>query len=384
MQCSRMAKTNSKPGYLLALTSTPALAINPQADSQGIPSRRFRKELIRTGQFCKQSEGVEFQVNQQTLEHWAATFSQMQSHGVKVPVPSGHDKAGDPDANNGWVHEMFVEGDRLVGILELIGDEALKLAGTSDVSIFTKPEYADSLDNEYKWPILHVALCTDPVIPGLGDFVPIAASKGQTPAKVPVLRLQEMQTMPDFDPNAVPDAGAGDPIKEAFKTKIMEAVDDDSLDMKATLARIKEILQAQEKAMGLLSDKPKPTESTELGVVAASQTGKPDPMVLKLAAENYGMKLSALVEAGKITSKVRDQLAEKLLGPENKALALSLSKGSTSHIDDTLEAFATNDPVVLKEHTGGQLLALSNPNVGAKPLDEKTKKYMAEQAGVKA
>ncbi len=382
-----MAKTNPKSGYLLALTSDPALAINSQAESKGIPSRRFRKELIRTGQFCKQSEGVEFQVDQRTLEHWAATFSQMRSRGVKVPVPSGHDKAGDPGANNGWVHEMFVEGDRLVGVLELIGDEALRLAGTSDVSIFTLPEYADSLHNEYKWPILHVALCTDPVIPGLGDFVPIAASKGQTPANVPVLRLQEM-TMPEFDPNAVAAAGAGDPIKEAFKTKIMEAVDDDSLDMKATLSRIKEILQAQEKAMGLLSDKPKPTEPVagppEPGVVAASQTGQPDPMLLKLSAENYGMKLSALVEAGKITSKVRDQLAEKLLGPENKALALSLSNGSTSHIDNMLEAFAANDPVVLKEHTGGQLLALSNPNAGAKPLDAKTKKYMAEQAGVKA
>ena len=382
-----MAKTKSKLGYLLALTSDPALAINSQADSKGIPSRRFRKELIRTGQFCKQSEGVEFTVDQRTLEHWAATFSQMKNRGINVPVPSGHDKVDDPDANNGWVREMFVEGDRLVGVLELIGDEALKLAGTNDVSIFTLPEYTDSLNNEYKWPILHVALCTDPVIPGLGDFVPIAASKGQTPAQVPVLRLQEMQTMPDFDPNAALTAGAGDPLKDAFKQEVIKALDDDSLDMKATLARIKEILQAQEKAMGLLSPAAAvaPTEpGPEPGIVAASQAGKPDPMVLKLAAENYGMKLSALVEAGKITSKVKDQLTEKLIGPENKALALSLSSGSTSHIDNMLEAFAANDPVVLREHTGGQVLALSNPNAGAKPLDEKTQKYMREQAGVKA
>jgi hypothetical protein len=381
-----MAKTNTKPGYLLALTSTPALAITPPGKSGGIPTRRFRKELIRSGQFVKQSEGIAFEVDQRLLEHWAATFSQMHSRGIKVPVPSGHDKAGDADANNGWVHEMFVEGDRLVGVLELIGDDALKLAGTSDVSIFTKPEYADSFDNQYKWPILHVALCTDPVIPGLGEFVPIAASKGETPANVPVLTLQETLTMPDLDPNAAAAAGAGDPIKEAFKTKIMEAVDDDSLDMKATLSRIKEILQAQEKAMGLLSDKPKPAEPApdqlEPGIVAASRGKAPDPTVLGLKRDNLRMKMDALAAAGKLPAKMREKLEAEFIGPNDEKLALSLSNGGTSGLDSMLAVLEENTTIQLGEQTGGQVLALSNPNA-AKPLDEKTKKYMAEQAGVK-
>lgn len=381
-----MTMAATKPGYLLALATTPSVSIGPQQPKDGVPVQRFRKELIRVGQFVKQSEGLAFEVDQRTLDHWAATFSKMRSNGIKVPIPAGHDKAGDPESNHGWVQEMFVEGDRLIGVLELVGEDALKLAKTNDVSIYTPPEYDDTLKNHYQWPILHVSLAPDPVIPGLADFIPIAASQGQTPVQVPVLRLQETpmtQVPTDAGSQSAP-SGGPDPLKEAFRTKIMQAVDDDSLDMKATLARIKEILTAQEKILGLVSDKPAPTEPAAEGSVAASQgDSQPDPTLLKLAAENYDMKLNSLVSQGRITPKVRDTLQAQLIGPENKVLSLALSAGSTAHIDATIAALAENDPVELREMTAGQTLALHNPAKGAEPLSKETQAYMEQAAGVK-
>lgn len=43
-------------------------------------------------------------------------------------------------------------------------------------------------------------------------------------------------------------------MKEGFKQLVLAAIDDESLDMKATLKKIGEILRAQEKLMGIKSD----------------------------------------------------------------------------------------------------------------------------------
>lgn len=107
------------------------------------------------------------------LDHWAMIFSQMKVNGVKVPVPSGH--TNDSEKNRGWVEDIFRDGDSLFGIVALVGD-GIRLAGTNDVSIYSQSEYTDGNGNRYQWPILHVALCTDPVVPGLRGFEALAAS----------------------------------------------------------------------------------------------------------------------------------------------------------------------------------------------------------------
>ena len=51
------------------------------------------------------------------------------------------------------------------------------------------------------------------------------------------------------------EASSGDQVKAAFRAAVIEAFDDDSLDMQATLARIKEILKAYEKLQEKLFQK---------------------------------------------------------------------------------------------------------------------------------
>ena len=165
--------------------------------------RRFVKELIRCGHYVKESDDIRFDVTPQTIRHWVTTCSAYLSAGNKIPVPATH--TDDPEANRGWVVDVFAEGESLYGVVDLVGEEGIKLAGTCDTSIYSPAEYVDGKGNRYVRPIVHVALCTDPVIPGLGGFVPIQASQDkQKPACVPVLKLREPRSMPIDPMNPMP------------------------------------------------------------------------------------------------------------------------------------------------------------------------------------
>ncbi len=60
-----------------------------------------------------------------------------------------------------------------------------------------------------------------------------------------------------------PESGAGDQVKAAFRAAVMEAFDDEGLDLAATLARIKEIMKAQEKLKPQPKEEPAPPAEEE-------------------------------------------------------------------------------------------------------------------------
>lgn len=76
------------------------------------------------------------------------------------------------------------------------------------------------------------------------------------------------------------DASTDDQVKSAFRAMVVAAFDDEKLDSKATLAKIKDILAAQEKLMGGGEKKePKPEETSE------SLKDKADPTTKALLEE---------------------------------------------------------------------------------------------------
>lgn len=137
---------------------------------------RYKKELIKIGDYIKASTDMTFSVTADTLKHWDTTFHEWIGNGLKVPIPLGHSGADNPEKNRGWVEDMFIEGDSLFGILKLSDPD---LALTTDVSIFCPIKYTDGKGNTYNQPIAHVALCTDPVIPGLEGFEQLSLSLGE-------------------------------------------------------------------------------------------------------------------------------------------------------------------------------------------------------------
>lgn len=107
------------------------------------------------------------------------------------------------------------------------------------------------------------------------------------------------------------DAGTGDPVSEAFKSMVLAVLDDESLDAAGKLAKIKEILKAQDK----LTAEPEKKESGESGGAAES-----------VAAQQLA-KLAESVESLAADHKARTLLADAGLLPTSKRLAaLSLAK----------------------------------------------------------
>jgi hypothetical protein len=130
---------------------------------------RFRKELIHTGEYTLPAD-LERKViiTIERLSNWIKAF---QESGVKVWVPLGHSRA--PEQNVGWVTELILEDESLVGILEITDPEIvekLRQGSIADVSIGVEYEFVDC--NGTSWPeiIRHVALTVDPHIREQGAF----------------------------------------------------------------------------------------------------------------------------------------------------------------------------------------------------------------------
>lgn len=319
----------------------------------GQPARRFRKEVIRTGAYHKAADGVDFKVEPATLDHWATEFQRMTEAGVKVPVPAGH--TDDPSKNQGWVKDLFVDGEGLFATLELVGEDAIKLAGRSDVSIFSPPEFIDGKKNAYQRPITHVALCTDPVIPGLSDWEPVAANQ-----KALVLTRKEQAKPMSIDYG---------------KVKAALGLETEITDENAEETILGAIAASQQKLADLEAAKPKEDEPKPV-----------DPLMLSLASKNCKLELEQLVSGGHITPAVRDKLAAAFVGEDNKALSLSLSGGhGLGLFEQVCTALKDNDPVQLGEQTGKQVLALSTPKTNADgAFDEKVHAEMKKMAGIPA
>ena len=269
---------------------------------------RYRKELIKVGNYVKDSADLAFSVTRKTLEHWRDTFQQWRLNGNKVPIPLGHAAADSPEKNVGWVVGMQLDGDSLYGIMELI-DPTLAL--TTDVSIFVPAQQVDGRGQRFVQPIVHVALCTNPVIPGLKGFEQLSLSLSQGDMKMT--------------------------LKETLCKSLGVKADlsDDAIML--ALEAVKQKTPVKEKKL--------------------SQGGVSDPLV-KLVAENRGIKVSALVTAGLLTPAAKTAIEEQYMKPE--ALTLSLSGGWDDGFDFLVKVLSENKPVGLGEKTGAQLLELAN------------------------
>jgi hypothetical protein len=202
------------------------------------------------------------------------------------------------------------------------------------------------------------------VIPGLSGFVPIEASRGakRETINVPVLRLQQGATMPDALPSPAADNGApppagkpSDALKAAFKDQVHAVIDDDTLDIPGKITKIRQILKAQEKAMGLIEPV---ADAGDSALPIAASRSAPDPMLVKLAGKSRRQDLDGLVIAGKITPAVRDKLAAQYITGD--ALTLSLNMAGIAQFDGLVDALSVNASVVATgERTGPQALALS-------------------------
>lgn len=130
---------------------------------------RFRKELIHTGEYTLPADPErKVIITSERMQNWIRAF---QESGVKVWVPLGHSRA--PEQNVGWVTELLLEDESLVGILEITDPEIaekLRQGSIADVSIGVEYEFVDCNGTSWAEIIRHVALTVDPHIREQGAF----------------------------------------------------------------------------------------------------------------------------------------------------------------------------------------------------------------------
>ncbi len=298
------------------------------------PTKKFRKQIVTAGDFVKGDE--KFTITKERMQGWADTFVRMKGNGIKVPIPSTHAKVSDSDFNRGWVTDMFVDDDSLVMTCELIGDDAIEAAARSDVSINAIPDFKDGKGVVYDDAITHVALCTDPVVPGLDKFIPIAASRSMEKVIMDYAKVGKVLG-----------------IKEDITEKNAEAL---------ILSRGAEVKKALDTAATTITSLKKDVEDAKK--IPSNKKYEVSPVMLSLAAENRTMKLDTLVKDSKITPACCKLLTVALLGENNKVLSLSLEAGDTASFDAIIAALRENDPIELKSHTGPQVLKLQQDEKG--------------------
>lgn len=360
-------KGMSKSGAVLACDVAPSSAISgPTQREDGRWTQKFRKPVIRSGEFHKTKDGINFTVSDDTLNHWDEQFDLMASNGIRVPVPSGHANWTDEKNQHGRVEDVFVEDGQLVSVIELEADtpEAIAAMAGKQVSIFVPPTYIDDKGNQYKYPIRHVALTDNPVIDGLEGFLPIAASNDADPVNVPVMK-PVMKGQPTMDFTKIQKAlGIDDELTEDNAESLILSAVEGMGDEKQKLADAeKQIKELKAKA----KDAPKPLELSNTERV--------------LSIRSLDQDLDSLVSSGRITPAVRDELKPHL----KTDLMLSVDDDSEQpNYAGIIDALKKNDPVKLGEQSKAQTLKLSHNSEDGGGFDEDTHKSMMQMAGVKS
>jgi hypothetical protein len=313
----------------LALTGLPK-------EINGQPVHYFRKEIARAGHWTHRGElkldgtPVEFDITPSQMDAWVENFKRREENGLRPFVPGEHRAAFNAADNHGYVIGLEREGESAYATIQLIGDEAVKLAAKNDVSIYITEGSVDAHGNKYGEALEHLALTPNPNQPKLGPFVKIAASASGVARDVPVFEPPE---------NPTPAAGRKDKlmspelIKQFRETLAIAAdVPDDKLP---------EI--AAQKALSLSADASKLTTERDalkqqVTTLATERDAKhqevlqlsadrkrPDDVMLSMFAENIATKREMAVKSGAVSEAEAKGFDALLAEADGKPSVLALS-----------------------------------------------------------
>lgn len=139
-------------------------------------ARKFDKEVLRVGRWIHPANGAEVLVDQLRLDvlgSWTNRY--MKTSDGKIPFQDGHNFGALKTL--GWWTEFRVEGDRLIGTVEVTDDQAVRMIDAGSlmgVSVGIYTGWKDTRGREYPEVILHVAATPVPVVDGLADFIALS------------------------------------------------------------------------------------------------------------------------------------------------------------------------------------------------------------------
>lgn len=352
---------------------SPMVAVGPEEEADEIITQRFSKELFRAGGYEYQ-DGSGFNVESDRLQLMHSETARLLENGTRIPLSDGpipHEDVANPHYGIGDLEFVSVEGQSIFGIIKIVGKKNIENALANDVSIFSEPEYKDSKGEIYVTPITHVAVTPNPLVGGLSDWVKIAASLKKDGKRstfkgglVMWKKIAKALGLSDDAVEKITPENAEDKITAAIKD--LKSKHEEAL-KEAKKASVKAALESEDNKE-TVDEFVKERVDTEVAEIKASLGGgerKVDPMTLGLIVDNRKMKLDALVSAGRLTPAARKKVDERFGAKD--VIAASMKKGENGESFDFLaEILLANDPLVLAEQTGAQVIkaSLVDPNKG--------------------
>ena len=333
-------------GQILQLSAPAAMAISAEGkDAHGNPVRSYTKIILRAGVTVRNTGGNQVTITGDMLDQIAKTYGEMKTGGIKVPIQLGH--TDESDKTRGYVTDVWRDGNDLWAKTEMVGADGIMLASRSEVSVYVEPE-REINGTKYRMALVHLACVPDPQVPGLGAFLPIAASlKGQV-FTVPTQGKQPMSWKPlalilSLDVSKLNDETGPGAVEAATKS----AVDARN----AANAELSTIRTAHD-ALKLSASK---------GAPAVDQD------ILDEHADIIGGKLDGLVSSGIVNPAQKDKLSKLFTGEKGKRPALCLSRAHATHAG-LAEPIALSVISILAEgkgrKTGEKTGAQGSPSTG--------------------
>lgn len=142
----------------------------------------YEKELLPVGPVTKWVSDANVQhvdIKPAFLERVVEQFRKFKDVGIRVPLFKTH--VEDPDNDRGTVEDLEVKTNQrgklsLFSKIRFSSEEAANQGKNVDVSVLCPPKFVDGQNNEYTFPLRHVALTSMPVVPGLQPFEAVVMS----------------------------------------------------------------------------------------------------------------------------------------------------------------------------------------------------------------
>lgn len=424
-----------QPLYLSAASDHATVTLSPREgrptkikakigdEDRELPVTYLEKDVIEVGDYVHPITKQRFNVNEQRIEHWAKTVRDMNAAGLEIPTPidhvetqlarSKHDEPYVSAADNlGFVVDARRVGNKLRLTHQLIGEDALIKAMRNRASIYVLPEFIDEKGRKWADCIMHSAYTPQPVVSGMGGFMPIAASYGGgTTKSAPVFAVaRETTNNGDTTMAGVLDDKQLEQIRsEIVANQGVSVADAAAMDEEALVKELFKMVfgdanaQQDQNLQTAAADANATPTGLSRGKLATLYVGLKDQLKLARTNGDGAVKLDDETAADRLLdcdSVIDDLVAKKRLKPTQATKAKALVRngdkpnklmlarnGGTNYPAQTLiELLRENDEPAEapgtngKPKTGDQKVALSRTAGGGKGEDRYSPEAAAKRA----
>lgn len=284
---------------------------------EGQPVAYREKEMIHCGTFHDERTGKPFSITTDRLDNWVTNFDRWTGAGNAVPLPTVDHFQDDSKLKGtslGNLLSLERRGDKLYGLHQFIGADAIAAAARNNSSVFVEAGKIDGAGNVYDEVLTHNLITPKPLIPGLAPFksFKIAAS-GASPLNVSIITsnkppqelsmplLDDLKTALKLDATATEEQ-----VSAAFKTHMTGVAAS-----QADVTKLKNDLTASTTA--LAAAQPKVPDDYTLGLICESLDTKRQAAVTACGAALVGEAEAMFFIDKKPTPLALSQVAGKTL-----------------------------------------------------------------------